>query len=135
MKMNRFVLALASILLTTGVSAATVPVALDRTDDIPAFIHAGDKPAFEFKTIDNKFKPEFSIDDLLNHHRDEHGFNPHDGFDIDAHRDYHAALKGTKGIEVARIQVSAVPLPAAVWLFVSGLAGMMGFIRRKKRIK
>ncbi len=30
--------------------------------------------------------------------------------------------------------VSAVPVPAAVWLFVSGLVGLVGFARRKAHV-
>ena len=30
------------------------------------------------------------------------------------------------------LSVSAVPVPAAVWLFGSGLIGLIGFAKRKK---
>lgn len=33
----------------------------------------------------------------------------------------------------ARFRVTAVPIPAAVWLFGSGLIGLMGFAKRKKK--
>lgn len=33
---------------------------------------------------------------------------------------------------LATVSVSAVPVPAAVWLFGSGLIGLIGFARRKK---
>lgn len=33
---------------------------------------------------------------------------------------------------IALVRLSAVPVPAAVWLFGSGLIGLIGFARRKK---
>jgi hypothetical protein len=39
---------------------------------------------------------------------------------------------GQYGIEIS--QVSAVPVPAAVWLFGSGLLGLIGVARRKIRV-
>jgi len=36
------------------------------------------------------------------------------------------------GLDNVRVQVSAVPIPAAVWLFGSGLLGLIGVARRKK---
>lgn len=41
-------------------------------------------------------------------------FGPSQGFDLDA------------------VAISSVPLPAAVWLFASGLLGLIGFARKKK---
>jgi len=38
----------------------------------------------------------------------------------------------TLGSYLVRPAVSTVPIPAAVWLFSSGLIGLMGFARRKK---
>jgi hypothetical protein len=35
-------------------------------------------------------------------------------------------------IDDLRVQLSAVPLPATVWLFASGLLGLVGMARRKK---
>ena len=35
------------------------------------------------------------------------------------------------GFRIDRLEVSAVPVPAAVWLFGSGLLGLAGFARRK----
>ncbi|MCK4704384.1 MAG: VPLPA-CTERM sorting domain-containing protein, partial [Gammaproteobacteria bacterium] len=32
-----------------------------------------------------------------------------------------------------RMDVQAVPVPAAIWLFGSGLIGLVGFARRKNR--
>jgi hypothetical protein len=32
------------------------------------------------------------------------------------------------------VSVSSVPVPAAVWMFGSGLAGLIGFARRKRRV-
>jgi hypothetical protein len=43
------------------------------------------------------------------------------------------AYKGsTLGMDL-RIQLTAVPVPAAVWLFGSGLIGLVGFARRKNQ--
>jgi len=38
------------------------------------------------------------------------------------------------GVAIASFQVAAVPVPAAVWLFGSGLLGLMGIARRKKTL-
>jgi len=39
---------------------------------------------------------------------------------------------GTNGTTNSAIAVSAVPVPAAIWLFGSGLLGLVGIARRKK---
>lgn len=36
------------------------------------------------------------------------------------------------GLDNVKVEVAAVPVPAAVWLFGSGLLGLMGIARRKK---
>lgn len=51
--------------------------------------------------------------------------------------DYNSAFKaighlGQGEMEEWRISVQPVPVPAAVWLFGSGLVGMIGFSKRKK---
>jgi hypothetical protein len=51
------------------------------------------------------------------------GFNP---FDYDG--------KGKYSYTSSGLAVTTIPLPAAVWLFVSGLLGMIGIARRKKAI-
>jgi hypothetical protein len=38
----------------------------------------------------------------------------------------------TSGRDVLMAQVSSVPVPGALWLFLSGLLGMVGLGRRKK---
>ena len=45
-----------------------------------------------------------------------------------------AAFDGTPYTEVYNIAVtpSAIPVPAAVWLFGSGLLGLVGVARRRK---
>ena len=57
-----------------------------------------------------------------------------------SHRDNHSLtvngnqliLSDTAGIDVAEFtRVSAVPVPAAVWLFGSGFLGLVGVARRK----
>ena len=39
---------------------------------------------------------------------------------------------GAASVAVTEIPVSAVPIPAAIWLFGSGLIGLIGFAKRKK---
>ncbi len=46
---------------------------------------------------------------------------------------YGAGDTGTPGTEgSSKLMVSAVPVPAAIWLFVSGLAGLCGISKKKK---
>jgi hypothetical protein len=42
------------------------------------------------------------------------------------------SLGGTMGATPLSLSISAVPVPAAVWLFGSGLLGLVGMARRKK---
>ena len=49
-------------------------------------------------------------------------FAPFEAFDID----------WVWGSDAPRVGVSAIPIPAAAWLFGSGLLGMIGIARRKK---
>jgi hypothetical protein len=44
-----------------------------------------------------------------------------------------AVFCGNLATWVATSNVSAVPVPAAVWLFGSGLIGLVGFARREKQ--
>ena len=45
----------------------------------------------------------------------------------------YASANGAGGeVWFDNVSVSAVPVPAAVWLFGSGLIGLAGFARRKK---
>jgi hypothetical protein len=49
--------------------------------------------------------------------------------------DFGARVAGTgteAGMLIADVQVAAVPIPAAAWLFGSSLLGLMGMARRKK---
>lgn len=41
------------------------------------------------------------------------------------------ADSNTDSFRIDRLEVSAVPVPAAAWLFISGLIGLVGFSRRK----
>lgn len=43
-----------------------------------------------------------------------------------------SAISATSGFDYRNAYVSAVPIPAAVWLFGSGLLGLIGVARRKK---
>ena len=156
MKMNIVILALASI-LSTHVSASTVHDRSNQLDNMTtsdhardthvfkfnhtnkdkgpkqsAFDHASNKYAFKFNKT-NKGKDQKKPDiDLANY------FNSHQVFQIDEHRNFHAYNKGYRGLEIATVyshsqkHVSSVPVPAAVWLFVSGLVGMVSITRRKK---
>jgi len=45
---------------------------------------------------------------------------------------FSVATNGVVGTSSALVRVSAVPIPATVWLFGSGLIGLIGFARRKK---
>jgi hypothetical protein len=56
-------------------------------------------------------------------------------FDLDGFMTYSSNLAGVDsvfpGIGTALYRVSAVPVPAAAWLFGSGLIGLIGLARRK----
>ncbi|TVQ66197.1 MAG: VPLPA-CTERM sorting domain-containing protein [Oceanospirillales bacterium] len=45
---------------------------------------------------------------------------------------YYEAFK-LKGISFSTMEVSEVPLPAAAWLFLTGLAGMTWMKKRKQK--
>lgn len=51
----------------------------------------------------------------------------------DGHQDAWDKLNGTYALAVRDGDVATVPIPAAVWLFSSGLAGLIGFARCKKQ--
>jgi len=56
-------------------------------------------------------------------------------FDPNAIGNYQFAIEvssGGFGVESVAIEVQTVPIPAAVWLFGSGLLGLLGIARRKK---
>ena len=42
------------------------------------------------------------------------------------------AFDGADSIGIDNFTIDSVPLPAAVWLFGSGLLGLIGIARRKK---
>jgi hypothetical protein len=46
----------------------------------------------------------------------------------------HAVVTGDARIDNLSITISSVPLPAAIWLFGSGLLGLVGISRRKKAV-
>ena len=46
--------------------------------------------------------------------------------------DYGSGLLG-QTISTQREEKSSVPVPAAAWLFISGLVGMIGVARRKRK--
>ena len=43
-----------------------------------------------------------------------------------------ATRRGSDGVLIDDLQYAVVPVPAAVWLFGSGLLGLIGISRRKK---
>ena len=56
-------------------------------------------------------------------------------FDPNAIGEYHFGIEVAKdgwNVEAVAIDVQTVPVPAAVWLFGSGLLGLVGIARRKK---
>lgn len=128
MKINLLVLALASILLSSPVSASRVDVDFDYPGK-PMFDVSEKIPNFIFD--DHHFnkdtdKPVFNFTGR---------FNPHQGHELAGMRNFHAEGKGQHGLILASAQISAVPVPAAVWLFLSGLAGMIGVSCRRKQHK
>ena len=46
--------------------------------------------------------------------------------------DYEVFREGNSEVGIYMVRTSAVPIPAAVWLFGSGLIGLVGMARRKK---
>ena len=128
MKINIFLLLLISI-LSSHVSAATVSAKNERLDKMAAFDHTDHSLTLKVKDKAPK-KPTIDIDDH---------FDPLQDFQIDEHRNFHAYNKGYKGLALAAKHskspkhVSSVPVPTAVWLFISGLVGMLGFTHRRKQ--
>jgi hypothetical protein len=60
------------------------------------------------------------------------GFGPGTGFEnFKAYFD----MGNGNSLHVTSIEVSSVPVPAAVWLFGSGLLGLIGVARRKKSVQ
>ena len=45
--------------------------------------------------------------------------------------EFFSTISGFDGLYIDNLDVSAIPIPAAVWLFVSGLLGLVGIARRK----
>ncbi|MCW8911381.1 MAG: hypothetical protein OQK76_12275 [Gammaproteobacteria bacterium] len=134
MKINLFVLAFASILLSSPVSASRVPVDFDHKDNHALFDYPGKNLSFERpgKHSDNApFKFEFNEHSKHEGERPT-GFNPHQGYELAGLRNFHAEGHGWHGLALATAQISAVPVPAAIWLFTSGLVGIIAVTRRKK---
>ena len=130
MKMKIFILVLVSI-LSTHVSASVVHDSSDQLNKMATPDRADKTHKFE----DTDKEQGKSDTDLSDH------FSSLQNFKIDDHRNFHAYNKGYKGLAIAtlsspsQIHVSSVPVPAAVWLFISGLVGMISFTSRKKSKK
>ncbi|MDH5573511.1 MAG: VPLPA-CTERM sorting domain-containing protein [Gammaproteobacteria bacterium] len=143
MKINIILLALTS-LISTHPAASTVHdksaqlermAASEHSAEIDKFVETHEnkrakQPVFEqaFKSDENNpgknpNKPDFELADH---------FDPHQGFKLDEHRNFHAYNRGLQGLSVASAHVSSVPVPAALWLFISGLSGMMIVSTRRK---
>ena len=121
MKMNVFVLALASLLMSNNAFGARVPV---------TFEHPGKPATDKFFELDLSHGPKslpVKFTDVDWHQR----------FENAGLRNFHAEGSGLQGLEVSSTKLlevtpSAVPVPAAMWLFMSGLIGMIGVMRRKR---
>ena len=107
---------------TTGTGASlwiTADIATqseDNSDTVPA----GNLPVYEGQRIVSAMqnltnRPQSATMDSANLQR------------YSATSDWHEAVLGS-----ALVRISAVPVPAAVWLFGSGLLGLVGLARRKK---
>ena len=121
MKMNVFALALASLLMSGNASGSTVPVTFD---------HPGNPPVDKYPHFDAGHWPESRPDKLFN-------IDWHQRFEMTGERNFHAEGSGLQGLVMSstnlfEVTPSAVPVPAAAWLFMSGLIGMIGITRRKK---
>ena len=121
MKMNIFALALASLLISSHASGSTVPVTFD---------HPGNPPVDKFPHFESGHGPQ-------SHSNRPADFDWHQRFEMVGERNFHAEGRGLQGLESSCTNLtitppSAVPVPAAVWLFMSGLVGMIGVTRRKK---
>ena len=60
---------------------------------------------------------------------------PAGAFDPNALGEYNFGIQVSQsgwGVENVRMDVQVVPVPAAVWLFGTGLLGLIGIARRKK---
>ena len=121
MKMNVFVLALASLLISNNAFGARVPVTFD---------HPGNPPVDKFTDFDFAHGPK-------SHPVKADHIDWHQRFEMAGLRNFHAEGRGLQGLETSstnlfEVTPSAVPVPAAAWLFMSGLIGMIGVTRRKK---
>ena len=124
MKMNVFALALASLLMSGNASGSTVPVTFD---------HPGNPPVDKYPHFDTDHWPE-------SHPAKFDHFDWQQRFDLVGLRNEHAEGRGLQGLTMSssilfEAAPSAVPVPAAVWLFMSGLVGMIGVTRHKKPCK
>ena len=57
-------------------------------------------------------------------------FDSYKSFELSAQQNYVARDLNT--LETSSSNITAVPVPGAVWLFMSGLMGMISITRRKK---
>lgn len=130
-----------------GLTAATSPVTVTSLSQAEGAtdgsIHFRRDPAFTVDMAAGQYR--FLVADFrLTTTEAESGINTGDSFSpptgfvgpITDHADYRVALSGN---DVAfllsgnTITISPVPLPAAAWLFVSGVAGLMGIAQTHSR--
>ncbi|MCW9025356.1 MAG: VPLPA-CTERM sorting domain-containing protein [Gammaproteobacteria bacterium] len=125
MKRSLFALLFVSLIIT-NVSAGTVRPQINPLDDMASSDHRGKTHGINLKKGKGPKPPAFEF---------PNDFNPVTPLKIEELRNFHAYGKGYKGFDKPSIKVSPVPVPAAVWLFMSGLIGMVGIARRKKSFK
>jgi len=155
--MNSFALAVAALLVSGSVFASSVPVTFKDTDhDFDFAHHDNNLPDFNqyaFGTNHNEHAQpgsnnresgrdhlanipfEFNTHFDLTESSAHGGFNPHQGYELAGLRNFHAEGRGLQGLTNARYHINAVPVPAAGWLFMSGLVGMIAVTRRQKQRK
>lgn len=128
--------------LTTAASPVTVTSLSQAEGATDGSIHFRRDPAFTVNMAAGQYR--FLVADYrLTTTEAEAGINTGDSFSpptgflnpITDHADYRITLSGN-GVAFLvsgnTITVSPIPLPAAAWLFGSGLVGVIGFVRRRR---
>jgi hypothetical protein len=84
--------------------------------------------------VDVEFAGESTSGDVSNAFGVDYDYvaiDPINGFDLDGSIKFRSPI-GNQSTSGVTITVGNVPIPAAVWLFSSGLLGLVGMARRKK---